>query len=80
MPSLLELAGFGLVVLPAATFYSQIKSDETRNTIAYSCGISLLAFVTTLVLVPIMAPYFSRKGLKGKDMGRRGTPDEAKEM
>ena len=77
----LEAGGFALLYLPAAhLLLNHVTSEEIKAQVLYSAAVAVFAFLTTLVTVPAVAPYFSRKGLKGRDMGRRGTQDEAKEM
>ncbi len=80
-PTVLEAGAWGLLALPAASLLlTRVASEEARGLVLYSAAVAVLAFLTTLVTVPAVAPYFSRKGLKGRDMGRRGTADESKEM
>lgn len=80
MPSLFELAALGVIFAPAITLTNSIVSIETRESIYYSIVVGCFAFLTSYMIIPSVSEYFSRKGLKGKDMGRRGTPDESKEM
>jgi hypothetical protein len=74
-----EASFFLLLSLPAAHFYSLIEAPVRRQ-LSYAAGFALLAFFATCWLVPIISAYLMRRGLKGRDMGRRGTRDEAKEM
>jgi hypothetical protein len=80
MPTATEAGGLVLLFAPALYLFSQIPSEEAKSAIVYALGTAVLAFAVTLVTIPAVAEYFSRKGLKGRDMGRRGTPDEQKEM
>jgi len=80
MPSLFELTALGLIFLPAITLTNSLVSIDTKNSIYYSVLVGCLAFFCSYMIIPTVSEYFSRKGLKGKDMGRRGTPDENKEM
>jgi hypothetical protein len=79
-PSAWELAGLAATCAPAVFYFSRIQSAEVQSQVLYSCAVAVLAFATTYVTIPRVSEYFSRKGLKGRDMGRRGTKDEAKEM
>ena len=74
-----EASFFLLLSLPAAHFYSLIEAPVRRQ-LSYAAGFALLAFFATCWLVPIISAYLMRRGLKGRDMGRRGTRDVAKEM
>jgi hypothetical protein len=80
MSSILTAGAAAAALSPAAYYLSRIASPDVRRDVLYAAAVAAAAFVTTVVTVPAVAPYFSRKGLKGKDMGRRGTPDEHKEM
>jgi hypothetical protein len=76
-----ETAAFVALSYPAFYFYSHIAETEpAARQLTLAAGLSLLAFLATLWLVPIISRYLTRRGLKGRDMGRRGTPDESKEV
>jgi len=51
-----------------------------RQVLGYSGGYSLLAFFSVLFLIPALSSRFIQRGLKGKDMGRRGTSLENVEI
>ena len=76
---LLETAFFAALCVPAAFLILQVP-DSARTSLLYAAGFSALAFVATSVLVPHFSWFLEKRGLKGKDMGRRGTPDEHREM
>jgi hypothetical protein len=77
---ILEASFFALISLPAVYFYTRIDSIEIRGAISTAVAFSFLAFAATYRLVPMFSWYLARRGLKGKDMGRRGTPQENEEM
>lgn len=64
---------------PAAYFASR-ASAPVAAVLARSAALSLLALGATHYGVPTAAAYLARRGIKGRDMGRRGTPAEAVEM
>ena len=76
----LERAFFLVISLPALYYYSRIEKDEIRVSIATAAAFSFLAFAATHTLVPLFSWYLARRGLKGRDMGRRGTPLENVEL
>lgn len=41
---------------------------------------SVLCFLTTLAVIPNASTYLLRRGLKGVDLGKRGTPLGEREM
>ena len=66
--------------LPAVYYYTQISSPDVQAQLLRAAAFSALAFASTLWLIPIISSFLWRRGLKGRDMGRRGTPQEAVEM
>ena len=80
MLSLLEILALCALLAPALYLFSLISSASVSASLLAAAASSLVAFALTLWLVPMFAVYLARKGLKGRDMGRRGTPREAEEM
>ena len=80
MLSLFEIGSLLAVCVPSALLWRSIHDEAVRGLLAVAGGFAFLSFLATLCLVPLFAPYLSRRGLKGRDMGRRGTPQEAVEM
>lgn len=80
MLSGLEAAALAVVAVPAGYLYTTIESAAVRGQLAAAAGVSFVAFLATLWLVPLFGRYLARRGLRGKDMGRRGTPKEHEEM
>lgn len=52
---------------------STSKSHITIQLIAYLC-VGIIGYYTTSKLVPNIKQYTLRKGICGKDLGKRGTP------
>ena len=75
----LEAAGLALLALPALALALHVHPSAHAQLLA-AAGFAVVAYIATSVLVPHFSWYLERRGLKGKDMGRRGTPDEHKEM
>jgi UDP-N-acetylglucosamine--dolichyl-phosphate N-acetylglucosaminephosphotransferase len=68
-----ELFGFILVSLPAIYLYSTITDLAVLSKIHFSLIVSIGCGIVTLIAIPRASHYLLRKGLKGKDMGKRGT-------
>jgi hypothetical protein len=77
---LLEASFFATIALPAIYYFTRIENHEIQSAIASAVAFSFLAFAATYKLVPMFSWYLARRGLKGKDYGRRGTPQENEEM
>lgn len=49
-----------------------LKDDEIFvNIVLYSIAISILGFVSTSALIPLIAEYTLKKGICGKDLGKK---------
>lgn len=77
---ILEAVLFFTALAPATYFASQIQDSNIRRQLAFAAGVSVCTFLVTKWLLPNVATYLLRRGLKGKDMGRRGTPREHEEI
>ena len=75
-----ESLAVSLLLAPVAFVAAQVAEPRARAALAHAALVSALAFAATLLLVPAVAPAFARKGLKGRDLGRRGTAREALEV
>jgi UDP-N-acetylglucosamine--dolichyl-phosphate N-acetylglucosaminephosphotransferase len=66
-----------LPILPSVIYV--IWTDYWRlfvQRVGFSIAISVLAYFATLRLIPIFADYTLKKGLSGKDLGKKGTAVE----
>ena len=75
-----ELIFYASLALPGLYLLGQISDAETRGVLTQAGGWSLLAFLSAFLLIPALSSRFMLRGLKGKDMGRRGTPLESVEI
>ena len=48
--------------------------------IGFSIAISLVGYLATYSLIPIFAEYTLKRGLSGKDLGKKGSPYENKDV
>lgn len=75
-----EVIFYAALALPGLYLLGQISDVETRGVLTQAGGWSLLAFLSAFLLIPALSSRFMLRGLKGKDMGRRGTPLESVEI
>ena len=75
----LEPAFFALLCAPAAYYWTTVR-PAAQAQLASAALFAALAFASTYYLIPALGPRFLARNLKGKDMGRRGTPEEHVEM
>lgn len=57
-----------------------VQESALRSKIVTSGGISVLGFVLTSYLIQVVAEYTLRKGLSGKDMGKKGSASESTDV
>ena len=69
-----------LPLLPSAYLLSIIQDSEIQVKIFMSLVISALGYLLTNPLISIVAEYTLRKGLSGKDMGKKGSASESKDI
>lgn len=69
-----------LPLLPSAYVLSVIQDSEIQVKIFMSVVISVLGYLLTNPLITIVAEYTLRKGLSGKDMGKKGSASESKDI
>lgn len=69
-----------LPLLPSVACVAYLKSNATLLVILWSTGISVLGFVLTNQMIPIFSQYTMKRGLCGKDLGKRGTPKESHDV
>jgi UDP-N-acetylglucosamine--dolichyl-phosphate N-acetylglucosaminephosphotransferase len=72
---------FALLPLIPSIVLAFIIADASISRILFlSAGLSISCFVLSNTLIPIVAEYTLKKGLSGKDLGKRGTPNESKDI
>ena len=69
-----------LPLLPSAYVLWIIQDNVIQIKICMSVVISVLGFLATSRLITIVAEYTLRKGLSGKDMGKKGSSSESKDI
>lgn len=69
-----ELLGVAALLLPAAWLASNIALDGVRQELFFAAAAAVACFLTTLAVIPATSSYFLKRGLKGIDLGKKGTP------
>ena len=81
MPYFWPEALAGLVLLaPSAIIASQIGDAAIRRDLFAGAAGAAACGVATYLIVPNAASYLWKRGLRGRDFGKRGTPLETREM
>lgn len=58
--------------LPCLIAYLQLQSASARSSILVSALVSLLGFLATKAIIPVLKPFTVRKGLFGYDINKKG--------
>ncbi len=74
-----ESAGLLALLLPTAAVACLLPRDDQLS-IGYAALVGLLACGLTFILIPQMKALTLKAGLKGRDLGKKGTKLESKEM
>ncbi|KAJ1398504.1 hypothetical protein B484DRAFT_406630, partial [Ochromonadaceae sp. CCMP2298] len=69
-----------LPLLPSVACLLKLDDEESSVVILWSILISVLGFLLTDGLIPVFAQYTLKRGLSGKDMGKRGTALESTDV
>lgn len=67
-------------LVPAVTLATRVKQAEAQEMLLFSCGMGLIGFALTHVLVPVVMEYTYKAGLFGKDLCKQGTRGADKPM
>jgi|AntAceMinimDraft_5_1070358.scaffolds.fasta_scaffold643704_1 hypothetical protein len=71
MPDLLAALGAVLLLAPSVYVASLLDDAAMRHGLASRAAIGVGAYCATSWLVPTLAVYTQRKGLFGRDLGKR---------
>jgi hypothetical protein len=69
-----------LPLLPSIVLFLYLEAPQHRYKVGLSVGISLFGFALTSLVIPIVSDYTLRKGLSGKDLGKKGSPSESRDI
>ena len=70
----LEAAAFLTICAPFLHFVYVIPDSTVRAQLVVSLAGSLVVFLATAAAVPRASKYMLRRGLFGKDLGKKGSP------
>ena len=66
-----------LIVIWGLLHEDRVHLDAIKPQLVTSCGISLLGYGLTSALIPLIATYTLKRGICGKDLGKKGVPELA---
>jgi UDP-N-acetylglucosamine--dolichyl-phosphate N-acetylglucosaminephosphotransferase len=66
-----------LPLVPSLYLLSKIDGLFVANQVWTSCFVGLCGYVGCRMLIPVVAEYTLKKGLSGKDLGKKGTINES---
>ena len=75
----LESVGLLALLLPTVAVACLLPRDD-QISIGYAAVVGVIACALTYVLIPQMKELTLKAGLKGRDLGKKGTARESKEM
>lgn len=67
-------------LLPALWALLQLQNYSMIKTVLGTLAISVIGYFSTNALIPVIAEYTLRRGLSGKDLGKKGTPLEDRDI
>jgi hypothetical protein len=65
-----------LPLIPSIYVFTLLSDEMSQLTILKSVLISAVGYLLTIKLIPIVGEYTKKCGMSGKDLGKKGTPDE----
>jgi hypothetical protein len=65
-----------LPLVPSLIAFHGIKDELANKVLIASLVIGVLGFWCTSSLIPVIGEYTKKSGLSGKDLGKKGTPNE----
>lgn len=68
-----EIAAAALILLPAAWLAANLNDASIQRDLLVSIVAGVLCCAATHWLIPTAASYLLRRGLKGIDLGKKGT-------
>ena len=68
-----------LPLIPSLALIPQLPAEILR-TLGLSCTISNACFILGCTLIPVVGSYTSRRGISGKDMGKKGSLLEGQDV
>jgi hypothetical protein len=69
-----------LPLIPSIYIFALLTDGAVQLMILKSVLISAMGYLLTIKLIPIVGEYTKKCGMSGKDLGKKGTPDENKDI
>lgn len=76
---IVESIGLLALLLPTVAVACLLPRDD-QVSIGYAAAVGIVACGLTYLLIPQMKELTLKAGLKGRDLGKKGTARESKEM
>lgn len=67
-------------LVPSLVALMRIDNTDSLRILSRSLVIAFVGFVLTDLSIPTVSSYTQKAGLFGKDLGKKGSPSEDKEM
>ena len=80
MPPILDIGCLALLLAPAGWLLSYFQSEEALVEVAWAAVCAVCAATLAGLLMPVLANYTLKSGLRGKDLGKRYTPSAQQDM
>jgi hypothetical protein len=75
-----EIAALCVILAPAAWLGSHVGDVSIRSQLAWSAVFGIAGFLVTVWIIPNAASYLVKRGLKGLDLGKKGSARGRLEM
>lgn len=69
-----------LPLAPSIILFFLLEDNVLRNVIFFSGAIAIGGFLSTSYLIPVVAQYTLRRGICGRDLCKKGTRNESKDI
>jgi len=76
MRSGFQVLSLALLFAPLLWFFGKISDAEAKYMLTGVSFVGVVSYLASDYLIPYLQVFLARRGLKGKDLGRKGTPDE----
>lgn len=70
----LEFAGLVAMLAPCWHMYNNIPRDDVKTEVLWALVTGALLYPVTWFLIPRLAVFTQKAGLKGRDLCKKGTP------
>ncbi len=75
-----EAVSLACALAPSAYLLLSVESERAQSSLGWDLCLGAVAGVLTTLLVPVAKPYMLKRGIRGRDLGKRGTDRELLDM